>query len=101
MIALDSGARRIIMLVHVCECVSFVDLQKRCNVLINEMPKDVSNSILNLKLLVLMSASIEQTNSAYVTGFGKTLRMGFFLKIEFDARLISSTIELTRVQVLG
>ena len=27
--------------------------------------------------------------------------MGFFLKIEFDAWLISSTIELTRVQVLG
>ena len=27
--------------------------------------------------------------------------MGFFQKIEFDAWLISSTIELTRVQVLG
>ena len=37
----------------------------------------------------------------YVTGFGKTLCMGFFLKIEFDVWLISSTIELTRVQVLG
>ena len=36
-----------------------------------------------------------------VTGFGKTLRMGFFQKIEFDAWLISSTIELTHVQVLG
>ena len=36
-----------------------------------------------------------------MTGFGKTLRMGFFQKIEFDAWLISSTIELTRVQVLG
>jgi hypothetical protein len=36
----------------------------------------------------------------YVTGFGKTLHMGFFQKIEFDAWLISSTIELTRVQVL-
>ena len=31
----------------------------------------------------------------YVTGFGKTLCMGFFQKIEFDAWLISSTIELT------
>ena len=40
-------------------------------------------------------------NNIYVTGFGKTLRMGFFQKIEFDAWLISSTIELTRVQVLG
>ena len=40
-------------------------------------------------------------NIIYVTGFGKTLRMGFFQKIEFDAWLISSTIELTRVQVLG
>ena len=37
----------------------------------------------------------------YVTGFGKTLRMGFFQKFEFDAWLISSSIELTRVQVLG
>ena len=37
----------------------------------------------------------------YVTGFGKTLRMGFFQKIEFDAWLISSIIGLTRVQVLG
>ena len=37
----------------------------------------------------------------YVTGFGKTLRMEFFQKIEFDAWLISSTIELTHVQVLG
>ena len=36
-----------------------------------------------------------------VTRFGKTLRMGFFQKNEFDAWLISSTIELTRVQVLG
>ena len=36
----------------------------------------------------------------YVTGFGKTLRMRFFPKIEFDVRLISPTIELTRVQVL-
>ena len=36
-----------------------------------------------------------------MTGFGKTLRMGFFQKIEFDAWLISSTIKLTRVQVLG
>ena len=35
-----------------------------------------------------------------MTGFGKTLRMGFFQKIDFDAWLISSTIELTRVQVL-
>ena len=39
--------------------------------------------------------------SRYVTGFGKTLRMGFFQKIEFDAWLISSSIEITRVQVLG
>ena len=37
----------------------------------------------------------------YVTGFGKTLHLGFFLKTEFDVRLISSTIELTRVQIIG
>ena len=35
----------------------------------------------------------------YVTGFWKTLRMGFFVKIEFDVSLISSTLELTHLQV--
>ena len=30
----------------------------------------------------------------YVTGFDKTLHMGYFVKIEFDIYLISSTIEL-------
>ena len=35
----------------------------------------------------------------YVTGFWKTLRMGFFVKTEFDAYLISSTLELTHLQV--
>ena len=40
-------------------------------------------------------------NSKYVTRFEKTLLMGFFVKIEFDASLISSTIELTHLQVLG
>ena len=39
------------------------------------------------------------TERAYVTGFGKTLRMGFFVKTEFDASLISSTLELTHLQV--
>ena len=36
----------------------------------------------------------------YVTVYGKTRHMGFFVKVEFDASMISSTIELTRVQVL-
>ena len=35
-----------------------------------------------------------------VTVYGKTRHMGFFVKVEFDASMISSTIELTRVQVL-
>ena len=35
-----------------------------------------------------------------MTGFGKTLRMRFFPKIEFDVWLISTIIEVTRVQVL-
>ena len=35
-----------------------------------------------------------------MTGFGKTLHIGFFEKFEFDALLISSCIELTRVRVL-
>ena len=36
----------------------------------------------------------------YVTVYGKTRHMGFFVNVEFDASMISSTIELTRVQVL-
>ena len=36
----------------------------------------------------------EGTLVIIVTGFGKTLRMGLFVKIEFDVCLISSTIEL-------
>ena len=36
-----------------------------------------------------------------MTGFEKILLMGFFVEIEFDASLISSTIELTHLQVLG
>ena len=51
---------------------------------------------------LLIKVFLQITHSLlYVTGFGKTLRMGFFQKIEFDAWLISSTIELMRVQVLG
>ena len=34
-----------------------------------------------------------------VIGFGKILRMGFFLKIEFDVCLIRSTIKLIHIQV--
>ena len=30
----------------------------------------------------------------YVTGFEKTLRMEFFVKIKFDVHLIGSTVEL-------
>ena len=36
----------------------------------------------------------------YVTIYGKTPHMGFFVKVEFDVSMISSTIELTRVQIL-
>ena len=35
----------------------------------------------------------------YAAVYGKTRHMGFSIKIEFDAYLISSIIELTRVQV--
>ena len=44
---------------------------------------------------------VNMKKHAYVTGFGKTLHNGFFQKNEFDAWLISSTIQLIRVQVLG
>ena len=45
---------------------------------------------------------VQQSNGYHinVTGFEKTLLVGFFVKIEFDASLISSTIELTHLQVL-
>ena len=42
----------------------------------------------------------KQFNGKYVTVYGKTRHMGFFVKVEFDASMISSTLELTRVQVL-
>ena len=53
--------------------------------------------------LVLWEGDVRKVakGKSYVTGFGKTLRMGFLQKIEFDAWLISSSIELTCVQVLG
>ena len=35
----------------------------------------------------------------YVTVYEKTRHMGFFVKIEFDVYLISSTLELTYLQV--
>ena len=35
-----------------------------------------------------------------MTVYEKTRHMGFFEKFEFDAPLISSTLELPRVQVL-
>ena len=37
--------------------------------------------------------------SIYVTVYGKTRHMGLFVKIEFDVSLISSTLELTHLQV--
>ena len=40
-----------------------------------------------------------QNSSPNVTGFGKTRHMGFFVKIKFDVYLISSTLELTYLQV--
>ena len=43
---------------------------------------------------------LPQAGFIYVTGFEKTFLMAFFLKIEFDAAMISSTLELTHLQVL-
>ena len=64
--------------------------------------QDPHSHLMNLWHKILDKINpIIQSGMIYVTGFGKTLRMGFFQKIEFDAWLISSTIELTRVQVLG
>ena len=46
-----------------------------------------------------ISMGICRWTHRYVTVYEKTRHMGFSMKIEFDAYLISSTIELTRVQV--
>ena len=40
-----------------------------------------------------------KSESLYVTVYGKTRRMGFFVKIKFDVYLISSSLELTYLQV--
>ena len=44
---------------------------------------------------------LHEHRTLIVTRFGKNVCMRFFLKIEFDVWLISSAIELNRVQVLG
>jgi hypothetical protein len=50
--------------------------------------------------LKLMAAVFEALDRPIVTVYEKTQHMGFFEIFEFDASLISSTLELTRVQVL-
>ena len=50
-------------------------------------------------LCSLNSLTLHRLHLVLVTVYGKTRHMGFSMKIEFDAYLISSTIELTRVQV--
>ena len=42
------------------------------------------------------SSKMVSSESIIVTGFGKTLRMGFFQKIEFDAWLITATTLLEK-----
>ena len=67
--------------------------------------KNGNNTLKEFKTLLSESTTTNDSGTSnlyyYVTGFVKTLRMGFFQKIEFDAWLISSTIELTGIQVLG
>ena len=36
--------------------------------------------------------------TSHVTGFGKTLRMGFFVKIEFAIYFISTTLPLSKFE---
>ena len=60
------------------------------NELVHVYKQETSRSLSNFILIA---------DGIYVTGFGKTLRMGFFVKTEFDASLISSTLELTHLQV--
>ena len=70
----------------------------------------VSNTVISLlkfkfwrqSFLHSRSRSYQHAESKYVTGLdlGKHSILGFFQKIEFDAWLISSSIELTRVQAL-
>ena len=49
--------------------------------------------------LIIANIRIWLSYQIYVTVYGKIQHIGFSMKIEFDADLISSTIELTRVQV--
>ena len=56
-----------------------------------------------LSFLKVVKATIPDMRSCeclFVTVYGKTRHMGFFVKVEFEASMISSTIELTRLQVL-
>ena len=79
-------------------CSSLSDWQFTARQLSNE-----ARSYLLRRMIDLSKRQVHMDGHLWlnVTGFGKTLRMGFFLKFEFDAWLISSIIELIRIQVLG
>ena len=65
----------------------------RLGLVVEDKPTELScRQRYNYKLLL-------HTGISYVTGFGKTRHMGFFVKIKFDVYLISSTLELTYLHV--
>ena len=83
-------------ILHVCSaCKPTIDLEMEAIESILEGPLIFSRNLWT----AILSPITEKSSFRYVTGFGKTLRMGFFVKTEFDASLISSTLELTHLQV--
>ena len=59
-----------------------------------------SIDLIHILLKIMPIKEWSFVNMLYVTGSEKTLLMGFFVKIEFDVYLISSTLELIHLQVL-
>ena len=72
--------------------ISHYNMSNRCKLRLAPL-------MISVTLMWYSRKFVTQHFQLYVTGFDKTLHMGFFVKIEFDVYLISSTIELTIYQV--
>ena len=61
---------------------------------------DVYSSVTMCLFLTYLNSELPVVYyTTYVTVYGKTRHMGFFVKIKLDVYLISSTLELTYLQV--
>ena len=63
------------------------------------IPRMVSSTVHAIKQLKTVDSVYIKGLLAFVTVYGKTRHIGFIVKIEFDVSLISSTLELTHLQV--